>query len=256
MARFDIGCRSQLLNRTVQLTVIIPEECASEDVPLLYLLHGMYGDHTAWTRGSLVERYVRERRMAVVMADAENSYYARQVHGYDYYAFFTEELPAFLHKWFAQLTTDPKKTYVAGLSMGGYGALLLGLSRPKAYAGIASFSGVADLAGHTEDEISWEGIAVSNWGADYRNTLPGSEYDLFALVEKLEKEGAPFPKIYLSCGTEDSLLGQNDLFYARVRNIAGLDVLYETGPGAHTWKFWDASLPRALDFLLNQNKGV
>lgn len=254
MARFDIGYRSPLMERTVQLTVIIPDECTGGDVPLLYLLHGMHGDHTAWTRGTLVERYVRERKIAVVMADAENSYYANQVYGYDYYGFFTKELPEFLHRWFAQLTTDPKKTYVAGLSMGGYGALLLGLSNPQAYAGVASFSGVADLAGHSEDEVSWEGIAVSNWGTDYRKTLPHSRYDLFELVDRLEKAGTPFPRIYLSCGTEDSLLSQNDLFYARMQKVAGADVLYETGPGGHTWTFWDTYLPRALDFFLNIKK--
>lgn len=254
MARFDIGFRSSMMERVVQLTVIIPDECGESDIPLVYLLHGMHGDHTSWTCRSLAETYARERRVAVVMADAENSFYAKQVYGYDYYGFFTEELPAVLHRWFAQLTTDPKKTYVVGFSMGGYGALLLALSKPGAYAGVASFSGVATLDGQTEEPEAWERIAVSNWGPDYRNTLPHSRYDLLELIDQLERSKTPFPRIYLSCGTEDALLGHSELLYGRVHGIEGVDVHYETAPGGHTWAFWNAQLPLALDFLLTENK--
>lgn len=250
MARFDIAFRPESLERTVAITVIIPDECKGTDVPLLYLLHGMYGDHTAWTRGSLVERYARERKIAVVMADAENSYYTDQAYGSKYFTFFSKELPLLVHKWFRQLTSDPKKTYIAGLSMGGYGALYLGLSDPFSYAGIASFSGVVDLPGLLNADIDWKHIAVANWGEDFATAVKHSKHDIDTLICDMERSGTPFPRLYVACGTEDFLFESNERFSRRLSNVKGLDFCYEKGAGAHTWDFWNEYLPRALDYLL------
>ena len=74
MALFNIQYRSPALNKTTGITVVIPENAPAEDIPTLYLLHGMHGNHTDWERKTSIERYAQDRKIAVVMPDGENSH--------------------------------------------------------------------------------------------------------------------------------------------------------------------------------------
>ena len=107
------------------------DRAAHEDPPLLYLLHGLSDDHTAWTRFTSVERYAAEHGLAVVMPSAGRSFYADERHGHAYWTYVADELPQVVRRFF-RVTDDPARTYVAGLSMGGYGALFALLGRAGA----------------------------------------------------------------------------------------------------------------------------
>ena len=107
---------------------------------MLYLLHGLSDDHTAWLRYTSIERYATARGLAVVMPAVHRSFYADEAHGHAYWHFVSEELPAIVAAFF-RLSERREDTFVAGLSMGGYGALKLGLHHPERFAAVASLSG-------------------------------------------------------------------------------------------------------------------
>ena len=146
--------RSAVLRRNTAITVILPtpeqeNEPIAKDMKVLYLLHGMYGDESSWIRYSNVERYAKDLggNMAIVMPGVGNSFYQDMVHGERFYTYMTEELPKFIQGLFP-VSKKREDTYIAGLSMGGYGAFFLALSRPDLYSAAASFSGAVDIAFH------------------------------------------------------------------------------------------------------------
>ncbi len=121
-----------------------PQDNYQTPFRVLYLLHGYSDDQTAWQRWTSIERYAEGLNLAVVMPAAQNSFYTDMVHGGKFFTFLTEELPAVVHDLFP-LSTERADTFVAGLSMGGYGAFKLALSRPDLYAAAASLSGALDI---------------------------------------------------------------------------------------------------------------
>ena len=128
---------------------------------VLYLLHGYSDDQTAWQRWTSIERYAEGLNLAVLMPAAQNSFYTDMLHGGKFFTFLTEELPALARALFP-LSSARSDTFVAGLSMGGYGAFKLALSRPDLYAAAASLSGAVDIGAvvtqhHPEDPAWLEG---------------------------------------------------------------------------------------------------
>ena len=115
---------------------------------MLYLLHGLSDDHTAWLRYTSVERYAAAAGLAVVMPAVNRSFYANEASGGRYWDYVAEELPQIVGNFF-RVSQDPADTYVAGLSMGGYGAMKLALTHPDRFAAAATLSGALDL-----DELS------------------------------------------------------------------------------------------------------
>lgn len=152
MAVLEIEYSSKILDQNRQVVVIYPDadqilETEDSDIPVLYLLHGMSGNHNSWRSRTNVERLVRKTNLIVVMPSTENGWYTNTKYGMNYYDAISEELPKVLQRWFPNMTTKREKTFIAGLSMGGYGAFKLAfLSNRFAYAG--SFSGALkfDLA--------------------------------------------------------------------------------------------------------------
>ncbi len=111
---------------------------------MLYLLHGMSDDHTAWLRYTSIERYAARHGLAVVMPAVGRSFYANEAHGHPYWDFLSEELPAVVGR-FLRVSDRREDTFVAGLSMGGYGAFKWALRQPERFAAAASLSGALDV---------------------------------------------------------------------------------------------------------------
>ena len=242
--------RSECLEMDTDVNVLIPTAAdLNEDIPVLYLLHGMHGDYTSWLNGSAIGKYARMRKIAVVMPSAANSFYCNMKYGYRYYDYVTQELPAFLRKMFPILSTKREKTFIAGLSMGGYGAVKLALQNPEQYAACASLSGCLNLATRAEmEDTGWGNIAVANWGTDYPRTFPHSENDLFWLIDHFPKDKEK-PRIYYACGTEDFLYGENQDFRKYIEG-KGFETQYGEGPGVHNWEFWDGWILPAIDWMM------
>ena len=253
MAFFDCHFFSEVLGLTCSAHVLIPQRPlpdAGKAHRTLYLLHGLGDDHTIWMRRTSIERYADEKQLAVVMPAVARSFYQDMRCGPRYWTFLSEELPAVMRRFFP-LSPDRGDNFAAGLSMGGYGALRLGLARPRQFAAVASMSGALDFvrrlreagkAGARISRAEWDGIAGSGRDAS------GTDSDLYHLARRVSAEPAVAPALYLSCGTEDELLADNRAFHRHLDEV-GYRHHYEEGPGAHDWACWDQQIARVLDWL-------
>ena len=263
MAFFQVNFFSPTLGFNTDLHVFIPTPNSDEllnhkrsdyfkpgaKFQVLYLLHGAYGDNTDWTRLTSIEKYAQKHRLAVVMPSASNSFYQNMYCGSDYLTYLTEELPAFVQALFP-ISTKRENTFVAGLSMGGYGAVKLAVEKPQQYAACASLSGAIDLAAIMGQVSSGEITGPFRWDAvfEHPQQVVGSDADLFALIEKRKQQGAVLPRIFQSCGTEDFIYKANVSAAQKLRAL-GVELTYEEHPGIHDWDYWDTHIQRALDWM-------
>lgn len=244
--------RSAVLRRNTAITVILPtpeeeSQPIGKDMKVLYLLHGLHGDESSWVRFTNVERYAMEKNIAIVMPGVGNSFYQDMVHGERFYTYMTQELPKFVQGLFP-VSKKREDTFVAGLSMGGYGAFFLALSRPDLYGGAASFSGAVDIAFRaTPLQVPGGGpipFFVEDCFGDITQ-MAGSSRDVIALYEKADKEN--LPRLYQSCGTRDYLYGMNRLFYAKMTELGAKIDWRETEGMEHEWDFWDQEIKYLLE---------
>ncbi|ADW16638.1 esterase [Desulfobulbus propionicus DSM 2032] len=212
----------------------------------LYLLHGLSDDHTAWQRRTAIERYLEGLNLAVVMPAVHRSFYANTITGQRYWTFVSEELPAIARHFFP-LSAVRDHNYVAGLSMGGYGAFKLALTHPQRYAAAASLSGALDVVRLAkEEQVAGHGEFRHIFGEI--DALAGGGDDLFTLAARLVEQKHPRPDLYQWCGTEDFLHADNVRFREHAASL-GLSVCYEEGPGGHEWSCWDRQIQRVLAWL-------
>src|SRR5215216_3173923 len=147
----EINFLSEGLDLRSSMYVLLPQrtraEMMSKRIPkykTLYLLHGHSDDHTAWMRWSSIEQYVEGLNLVVVMPAVHLSFYNDMVYGGRYWQFISEEVPALVRDMFS-LSAEREDNFVAGLSMGGYGAFKLALTHPERFAAAASLSGAVDI---------------------------------------------------------------------------------------------------------------
>jgi len=218
----------------------------------LCLLHGHSDDHTAWQRYTSIERYAETLNLAVVMPAVHLSFYNDMAHGGKYWQFISEEVPTLIRDMFP-LSSKRGDNYVAGLSMGGYGAFKLALTHPERFAAAASLSGAVDLSEvvkvKKEDPENKAWIEEMQTVFGDLSKVPGSKHDLFALAKKAAK--APVnPRLYQCCGTEDDLHPHNVRFRDAVSKLK-LDLTYEEGPGEHNCAYWDKIIQNVLAWMFD-----
>lgn len=249
MAYFSGVIRSQVLSMDTGLGVILPydrpAERQQEPCKVLYLLHGLGDNCQAWTRYTAIETYARRKGIAVIMPEVQRSFYFDMAHGMNYFTYITVELPALCSRMFG-IAGSREDTYVAGLSMGGYGALKCGFVRNDLYRGCASFSGALDIhrvmADNLNDRFVDEFLAVL--GKDLTILDQDNLYYQAERIAALPREKQP--DVYITCGTEDFLHDNNRRFCDCLETLP-LDFTYQEWPGVHDWFFWDESIRRTLD---------
>lgn len=247
MALLETRFDSQVLDLSLGANIILPEhpEAWKEPPAVLYLLHGLSDDHTIWNRRTSIERYANRYNLVIVMPDAYKSFYCNMAHGSDYLGFLADELPMLIQRWL-KVAADPQHTFIAGLSMGGYGAIKLALERPGQYGAAASLSGALDLAAHIGDDFNETRARTFEAIFGDLAELSGSQNDLIAQVRKLKT--APDTDFYACCGTEDYLYEDSITFRDTARE-KGLRLTYEESAGEHKWGFWDVYIQRVLEWL-------
>lgn len=249
MALVRCNFHSEVLQLAVSMEVVLPQApcLRGRRLPVLYLLHGMSDDHSIWQRRTSIERYAEARGLAVVMPAVDRSFYTDMARGPRYWTYISEELPRVARAFFP-LSDRRRDTFVAGLSMGGFGAFKLALNLPERFAAAASLSGaldLVDLAAKRDPDSEREREMSAIFGS--REALPGSVNDLVHLAGKVAK-GRQIPRFYQCCGTEDFLYANNQRFRRRAAR-AGLRITYEEGPGEHEWGYWDRQIQRVLAWL-------
>jgi putative tributyrin esterase len=238
---------SDALQVGTSMSVVLPQRTEAQigvaggavegEPPVLYLLHGLSDDHTAWHRYTAIGRYAEAAGLAVVMPAVHRSFYSDERHGHRYWEFVSEELPTVVRAFF-RVTHDPSRTFVAGLSMGGYGAVRLALSHPDRYGAAASMSGGLDITRAMADP------ARAELSRRIFDDEVAPDEDLFALLERTPS----LPPLHLSCGTDDPLLDYTTGF-ADAARAAGHDVTVDLRPGGHEWKLWDALVEDVIAWL-------
>lgn len=236
MAIFRCTFRSTLLTNDTNLNIILPDR-RFHPPKVLYLLHGYQQHFGSWLNQSSLIRYAAGKNLAVVMPDGGRSFYSDMTTGENYYSYIVKELPRFLK---GQLGLEPKRedTAVAGLSMGGYGALKIGLRNPELFSMIGAFSPACDIVRIAEENPLLAHAICGDM------ELRDSEHDIFRLLSDIS--GSPeAPEIVHYCGSEDFMIEEN----RRFRDLAqGLDLTYSyiEEPGGHDWDKWD---PWVKDFI-------
>ncbi|MBK1857685.1 esterase family protein [Cerasicoccus arenae] len=213
----------------------------------LWLLHGLSDDHTIWGRRTSIERYVAELGIAVVMPAANVSFYSNMAGGARYGEFFEEELPALARSFFP-LSEKREDNFIAGLSMGGYGAMRLALTRPDLYCAAVSLSGVLDVAAFRESTDTSRQAIMRRVFGDQASELAGSKSDVLSLLETASRSVAGLPQLYACCGQQDFLLEHSRAFVAKCREL-NAPLHYVENDGEHEWGYWDMMIQDALKWL-------
>ncbi|WP_088105591.1 alpha/beta hydrolase [Halalkalibacter urbisdiaboli] len=251
MAWLHVHYHSEVLGMPVPMEVLLPQHIAGGahtvkdpgPYQTLYLLHGMSDNQSTWMRRTSIERYVEGRPLAIIMPAGHLGWYTDMAYGRKYFTFITEELPLICERMFP-LSDKREDRFIAGLSMGGYGAMKAGLVKPETYRAAASFSGVMDILKLNERLELLERSFIENIFGN-QEAMKGSVNDLFANAERLAQSDQERPELYMWCGTEDFLYEHNVRFKDHALKL-GLPLTYEEGPGDHTWKHWDRCIEHIL----------
>ena len=253
MAYLSCHFFSRYLAHQTQVCAVLPEPFADphrEEYPVLYLLHGRGDDCTSYVRNSSIERYAKEHQVVVVMPSAETSFYVDGRVGKRFFSYLTKELPLVARQWLP-ISEAKEDTFLAGLSMGGYGALKIGLTYPERFSGIGVLSaGIRPdlmpdfMPTEEENEILHENVRLAPPEA------PMAKEDIPAeLLKKLVSEGKEVPAIFHMEGTEDMLYEMNQDF-RKVAEKLPVPYHYEEWQGGHDLAFWEAALDRLFtDFF-------
>lgn len=242
----DVAFHSASLGRDMRYRVLLPAGYEQGGrFPVLYLLHGIYGDYLNWDTRTDLERYVDQLhlRMIIVMPDADDSWYTNSatVRGDKFEDYIAKDLIAEVDQKFPTIRGRHARA-VAGLSMGGYGAVKLGIKYPDLFAFAGSLSGALN-AGQNLDELrpDFRAKLLQVFGPAGSETR--AKNDVFRLLDAPHE--SPYPYFYLACGTSDFFLGTNRAF---VEQLSSRHVAYEyhETSGGHEWEYWDKSLEPML----------
>ena len=245
--------QSSALSRTMKYRVLVPQgyERSEKRYPVLYLLHGLTGDYKDWTTRTNLAEYTRTLSLIVVMPDGENQWYTNAADGTAKFEdYITTDLPSDVVSKYRTVNSRYGRA-IAGLSMGGYGALKLALKRPAQFSVVGAFSGafgVTRPGGYEKAIGAVEGERLTKiFGATDSDTRKLN--DVFALSAAMKPTAAPY--IYIDCGTADSLVTENREVVAALHK-AGVAYEYHEIAGAHSWDYWDRRIREFLSVLIKR----
>ena len=255
MALIEVNFLSGALQRKVPMQVILPVDKPTPEGKLpeekkfktLYLLHGFLGNYTSWVSGTRIQRWAEERDLCVIMPSGDNAFYVdRPETGNCYSRFIGEELVELTRRMFP-LSRKREDTFIGGLSMGGFGAMVNGLKYHDTFGAVVSFSGVLELFEEWKKLPAGTDCAFQERLFGDFTAAASSDKNPVWLANKLAGQ-KNLPDIYIACGTEDYLISHSRNFRDLLLE-KGFCVTYEEGPGGHDWDFWDTYIKKVIDWL-------
>ncbi len=216
-----------------------------EPFKTLYLLHGAWDSGQQWVENTSVLRLAEEAGIAVVLPSVGNTFYANTKYGIHYEDYFMNEVIGFARGMFP-LSEKREDNYIAGVSMGGYGALKTIFKRPDLFSKCAVMSAVVDVS-YSSRIIRAIGVETDNTIGKWKE-LKGSEYDLVPMIEALDGRYDEVPELLMIESREDYLRETNEAFHALLIE-KGIKHVYKDYPGMHDWKFWDEHIAECMEFL-------
>lgn len=253
MAFLELNIFSESLETQQQVYVIVPQSGTKGEIGIenkgknskyksLYLLHGLSDNHSSWLRRTSIERYAQESGICVIMPNAGRSFYTDMKFGGKYYTYIAKELPRIISEML-NVSDKREDRYIAGISMGGYGALKIGMKECDVFSAAAGLSSVADIH---EGKTLFKRDKINIFGEEI--CIPVEE-ELFYLAEQCS-DNANRPRIYMGVGTEDFLYPSNQKLRKKITSLK-FDYTYRESQGAHSWEFWDEYIQYVIEWLCN-----
>jgi len=259
----SLPIESSVLNKNVNYNIYLPKgyEESNRSYPVLYLLHGYTDNEIGWTQFGEVQQIADEASeslsvtdMIIVMPDAGVSWYINNHDGsVNYEEFFTHELIPHVDETYRTRATKEFRA-IAGLSMGGYGTLIMATKHSELFTAAAPLSAAVFL----DEEIS--GMPQENWdnalGTPFGEGLEGEdrltdhyyENSIIEIMENGDQEALKSVDYYIDCGDDDFLIrGNLALYDVMVQNEINAE--FRVRDGAHTWDYWRTALPDVLEFV-------
>lgn len=241
MAFATIHYHSHSLQKASAFNVVFPDDA---NVPrpwaVFYLLHGLSDDHTIWERRTSIERYVNGLPLVVVMPDGGRGWYSNAAEGFAYENDLIRDVMGLVDRTFP-VKAERSGRCIGGLSMGGYGAIKVGIKHHDKFASANSHSGAVGIF-HDPERVKTLG---PEFARIFGKTPSDGPEDPFALVKSVDH--GLLPAMRLDCGTSDFLLDQNRAFH---KHLDSLHIAheYEEFPGGHEWSYWDTHVQEAIAF--------
>lgn len=221
-----------------------------QNLKTLVLLHGVTSCGEEWLHHTGIVRYAEWKHIAVVIPEGKNSYYTDQPGGPRYGTFIGDELMQAVRAFFP-LSARREDTVIAGLSMGGYGAVKTALKYPENFGTAVSLSGTLNMLEIVQNPQEKPFFRTEKFfHSRFGDLTPPAvlEHDLLTLFDRNSDRGIQNPAVDIKCGTEDHLY-EMSLWLRDSLMERDAEVSYEEGPGSHTWKYWDGELEKVVRSL-------
>ena len=255
--RGDIKCKS--LQRRTSISVILPadnihflqdtEEVVPQPYKTLYLLHGLYGSDDIFLANTSIQKFAEDHGIAIVIPCGENSFYVDNEKAHAYYGEYVGQELLDITRNIFPLSDKREDTYIAGFSMGGYGAIRNGLKYHENFSKIGMISPALitdDIVDFDDDSnvLRSRGFYESIFGD--LDEVEGSDMDPKYLIENCPD----IPDIYMACGIDDFLFRKSADFYMYLREN-GVDATFVGDEGEHTWEFCDKYIKEFIKTLVS-----
>ncbi len=241
---------SNALARDMQYSIVLPKGYAQNNrrYPVLYLLHGLHGDHRSWVARTNLARYAEPLDLIIVMPDAGDSWYTDSAtNSHDRFEeYIARDLPAVIDATYRTIPLREGR-FAAGLSMGGYAAMKLALKYPQQFSLVASLSGAFNAPTDLDRTEEYRAKLVEVFGPADSQTR--TDNDLYQLAGK--SDPARLPYLFLTCGTGDQFLSANRDFVALLQKQK-VPYEYHEMPGKHEWKYWDTHVQDVIALLADR----
>jgi S-formylglutathione hydrolase FrmB len=239
---------SKLLARDVSYRVVLPvqyDSKGSERFPVIYLLHGLDGHFNNWTDKTKLAEYASGYNFIIVTPEGGDGWYTDSATNPNerFETYITQEFILEIEKKFR---TKPSRysRAIAGLSMGGYGAIKFGLKYPEIFSLVGSLSGALDVPMRGHDSKFLRPSIISVFGEPESQTR--KDNDIFRIVHEVDAAKIKsLPFIYFACGTEDWLFKPNRDF-ADLLQTRKIPHEFRELPGIHDWNFWNGQIKEFL----------
>lgn len=265
MAVYEFNFYSTKLGRYVPATGILPTdggevhpecipECYERPMKTIYLLSGYSGEHTDWLHYTQIVLFCLKYNVAAFMPAGENSFYLDSGKREAYYEqFVAEEFVNYTRETFKPVSDKREDTFIGGISMGGFGALYLGMRHHKTFSKILSMAPGIVCYGYNENSNFFLDAGMTR---DYCDTMFGdpkellkSEANLEVLYQRLKRDKEEIPDIYLTCGTEDFVLDHSRQLCEFLKKEKA-SFYYEETSGRHEWDIWNGHIDKALGWAV------
>lgn len=252
MAFIQFHFFSEALQMQTEAYIIMPQKQTRGQIGLqtkntnekykcLYLLHGLSDDHTAWMRHTAIERYAEKYGICVVMPCVHRSFYLDLPGTRNYYTFVSQELPGVMREFF-NVSDKKEDNFVAGLSMGGYGALKMAMREHGRFSAAVALSSATEM-------LTPERLAFGKQLLGTVETVSEND-DLFCLATELVKQNDK-PRLFIAVGKDDYMHPENIRLKEHMNSL-GLEFTFIEDEGNHTWEFWDKYIQIGLEWMFGE----